>query len=121
MCLDVITERYKRPTSTEVVAFKGLRMTNGILRFPCQGFEGDTIVPVGKWIRAELLTVEADNEEYESGFHVYADSDPHLRFGNCLVKVKVRGVTCKGIQGYENVLVAREMFVPKPRKPRKGK
>lgn len=82
-------------------------------------------VPTGKWIEATRTTIRfnAAGDTYESGFHVFPTikaAKAWASLSEAVVKVRVRGVEVLGEQyrlgiGLQSCLVAREMYVPKPR------
>lgn len=125
MCLDTITERFL-PSNKVRFAYKGFDIAGGDVRFPCNPHNGTYEVTRGRWITAESLLLETDMEnergeieEYESGFHCYTSTNPPHFFGKKLLRVKIRGIICKGTQHGSNVIVAKEMIVPRPKRKRK--
>jgi len=126
MCLDVLTKRYKKPSTKEVVGYKMFEYAGDKIHFPYYGLHGRKEVPRGRWlessyekIRFDWVGPASDVNCYPSGFHVFAKkSDAIARACSYrkVVKVRLRGIVAKGKENGRGVIVAREMFVPKLRK-----
>ncbi len=82
--------------------------------------EGKTAVPVNQWLKANersIGSVMGTGPRYDSGFHIFKYPYPaqytakvwdHL----VAVRVKFRGVVARGREADNEVIVAREMYVP---------
>lgn len=126
MCLDTITERYERPSRRVVWAWKcfAMGLSKEQLLFEFSDLNGKFVVQRGEWLKAEEKTIGENGWPYTSGFHAFKHKDDAEGWwaGGALtvVKVKLRGVHTIGTQGPDMlVLVASELYVPKPRKGEK--
>ena len=128
MCLDTVTKRIK-PTKQVRVGWKifciSQRDDHKELQLTYYLLERRSIIKRGEWLKAEERPILFDffnsNNKYPSGFHAYKEEpdldlfylcERHL-FNVIKIKVKLRGVHTIGLEGTKEVLVAREMFVPK--------
>ena len=148
MCLTRITKRYKEPTKRARVAYKILYGAKGYgYQTPYIGVD----ITEGEWKSAQKTELKTDNWEncpsfpasilgkeiykngrelYTSGFHVFATRKGAEKAARLLqespdkiVKVKVRGVSCEGMDGTDRAkeyihpgiktLVADEIYIPK--------
>lgn len=130
MCLDTITKRYEQPDPTvrkaykvfspnEPTGYKFLFYSHTGVFFTNWAREIDGVVPTGEWITA--VHRDAWLSGYECGFHAYtkiADARilaGDIRTGLAVVEVELRNMEAEGEENGLPVLVAREMFVPKPK------
>ena len=82
--------------------------------------EGQTAVPVNQWLKANersIGSVMGTGPRYDSGFHIYKYSYPAAYTASVwdeliAVRVKFRGVVARGREGDNEVIVAKEMYVP---------
>ena len=134
MCLDTITKRYKTPTKSRTRAWKVFVKRGNELCFEyATDRNGSSFVPQGQWLRARRSHSSNLSQAYSytPGFHCFATEKAayeHMTSGQTVVKVTVRGITTKGNKnaGWSdkdnfNVLVAREMYVPLPKKSKEKK
>lgn len=122
MCLALINKRFKPNNKMVRYAYKSVRRTDGEFFFPCNRHKGDSRIPLGKWIKAVCPWLEIEptdddeGEKYRGGFHCYMSKRPSFHYGNRILRVKLRGIICTGKQDDQRVIVAKEMFVPVPKK-----
>lgn len=131
MCLDTVTKRYKRPQTKTVTGYKMFDMEFGQLLLPYYAQDGYRGVATDTWlksteesIRFHWRSTNSDPDAYyPSGFHVFRSKQDAERRADGLrkvMKVRVRGVVALGTECRKDVIVAREMYVPKPRKTQKA-
>ncbi len=129
MCLDRLEKFPIRQTKKgEAWAWKIFSTDGHRLSFP---YYGTGLIPKGGWLKEEtynhapsnrrhLLTGRYPERGYPYGFHCYlkeADARAECRSwrrGRVVKKVRVRNIVATGIQDNARVLVAKEMYVPKP-------
>lgn len=82
--------------------------------------EGKTDVPVNKWLKASerpIGSIMGRGPTYDSGFHIFKYPYPAQYTAKVwdnlvAVKVKFRGVVARGREAENEVIVAKEMYVP---------
>lgn len=128
MCLDAITRRYPGKSKKVLRAWKVLTWRYGQLTFPVNN--GQPLL-TDTWMRAAFeFPAGPCDDPYVTGFHVFASQRDALNWRlygdynspdivDIAVPVLVRGITYKGKEGQTTVFVAREMYVPSPRKAKK--
>lgn len=114
MCLDNITETYKKPKSgTGWKLFE--KYKPGIVLFEWQSHNGKREVPTDTWLESSNNLIrhpDKDAVKYPSGFHIYMERPPYSP-GYTRRKVRFRGGHTVGMQDGHEVMVARKLFVPR--------
>lgn len=125
MCLDIITTPKK--LKIDGTGYKRLITgRGGKLKF-CYNVGKNVALPIGKWIKEkdyrrkdhkyrEIISASFDNKSYPMGFHVYRNkkaAEEMMWGARVVVQVKFRKACAKGIQSRNNVIVAKEIFIPK--------
>ena len=114
MCLDVLNiNPYK--SEDEVWAWKRLYLNQDSARTPIEFFN----LEYEKYETSsdKTLWTSYENSSYPSGFHCYATfwGAYFSCFGGSIKKVKLRNIKAVGYQLAYKILVAREIFIPKPK------
>jgi hypothetical protein len=129
MCLSKVTKVYKRPIK-EASAWKVFgKSCEDRLYFPCKKHNGSYEVVTGEWLTAlneynvKSLRSESDGKPYPTGFHAFKtweDAKEWSYPSQKIVSVKLREVMAYGTQNSWGrqlpVMVAKQLFVPTPRK-----
>lgn len=120
MCLYKINERLAGRGTKVYTGWKVFVQFNKFkYNFRYYLHEGKSAVPVNQWLKAGDTSIVTDNSggRYDSGFHIY--TNPHIakysaHFWDHLVavKVKYRKVVARGREASQEVVVAKEMYVP---------
>lgn len=114
MCLSKVTRSVAKPSKLERWAWKGMRIEDGKLYTGSQ----ERFLPQGRWVRDKAggrITNHWRGVDYPKGFHVNISRTGAKRWGTP-TRVKVRRVHTFGEQNHHKVMVAKEIFIPKPKK-----
>lgn len=120
MCLDKITEKYKKSKSGigyKVFNRNASHPRGRKIHFWCKEYRGSTVVPLGEWLEAERIE-NGIRLKYFPGFHIFPtlaaarEWNDYGEFDTVIVQVRYRGARLEGIDCGARVLVADEMFVP---------
>ena len=111
MCLSSVSEQYDQPSSFIQDGWKKFGGSVKNPEFENQTLRGYRGVPLNQWLKADNSTMilATDNTEYELGFHVWPE-ESEGRSGRR--RVFVRYLTTRGMQSNEEVVIARELYVP---------
>ena len=132
MCLDTIGNIYKPFKPDKAKFHYGWKVfeydtDNDAYLFDNHSLGNSWDVPLNKWIVAKGKRIHGETETggryYPAGFHVFTDYDDCLlwiggitRYDEFkIVRVKYRKVVAAGSQSGLKVIVAKEMYVPKPK------
>src|ERR1700722_5214434 len=108
MCLSYVTEQYDTPSSCITDGWKAMYGTTTKPQL-----YGMKDVPIDEWFKANTaIQIKADDgKNYESGFHVWKD-ETKTRAAENRRRVFVRFISALGSQDGEQVVIAREMYIP---------
>jgi hypothetical protein len=118
MCLDIVRRNFDPPFAHEAVAYKVMRVvTQPNESQQLRGlFQGSFNMEPEKWYKAEQYPIVIDalfHTGYNSGFHCFVSKKDAIDLLECLrpsktlagtepqfvlVKVRIKGVTCYGIE-----------------------
>lgn len=120
MCLTKVEKVLKPIDWTERQGWKVFRRdpdSPSGYAFEFRRFHGKSDVPTNRWLKAHVQGIW---KGYRSGFHVFATRAGAREWYEgegefAVVKVRARGVQTIGLQSGHKCLVAREMFVPRPK------
>jgi hypothetical protein len=116
MCLSVVKQIIKKPSSKVVTGYKSFGLSEGVrgakaLEFLFMG----GFVQTDTWLKASGRAIGKRNKKYPAGFHVYASKVGVEREQESMaIKVKIRKIVAHGHQEKGSRLkcyVAKEMFV----------
>lgn len=114
MCLTKIKETYDTPSMMVMDGWKEFVGTSSSPQFSAFALNGSNKVPLDKWLTATDENAKevraSDGNMYKPGFHVYAD-EKEMKSANKR-RVFVRRVSCRGIDGSKECIIAQEMYVP---------
>jgi hypothetical protein len=88
------------------------------LWFQIKAFKRSKVVPIGKWLFTEPKRPIGCGsnivDKYLPGFHIYLKR-PTAWTDQKVVKVKFKHPICTGYQDFKPVVIAKSMYVPKPK------
>ena len=125
MCLDIVKKTFSGKSKKIQIGYKVFseRQYNNktYLGFQCYG----EAVEFNKWLTAKTYTYTEINN-YAPGFHILKtrkDAVTFIRNFNAsapskIVRVRYKGVLAEGAQYEANAVVAKLMYVPKPKEKR---
>jgi hypothetical protein len=122
MCLSRIDKKpSKLKAYKERYGYKVFENYGG-LRFQIKRFKGSKLVPIGKWLftdpKRPIGTSCNIRDKYLPGFHIYLKRPKmshNIWYGQRIVKIKFKQPVCTGYQSSLPVVIAKSMYVPKPK------
>lgn len=124
MCLDIITTPKK--LNTQGMGYKIFHKTKrGNLYFYYSGIGKQVPLPIETWLNEKKYRSSVDKKtetilttsaSYPMGFHIYLNKklvSGCLYGRDVIVSVKFRKAHTKGKQDGKNIIVAKEIFIPK--------
>lgn len=122
MCLTHVDFTKKGRSEKVLIGYKLFRpnLTKpGHLGFQFFLHDGNRRVKRGKWLVARRERVIGGNKSYWTGFHIYKH-EREAKFARwteeIVVKVKYKGVLAEGLQSMHTTVVAKYMYVPRPKR-----
>lgn len=113
MCLSVVKDEMKKPTTLIQSGWKEFNGNNSSPQFTNFEYKGSRVVPLDQWLTAETKEVKISmlKGSYAAGFHIWED-EMELPKKSVKRRVYYRNVHTRGMQNNLTVVIAQQMYVP---------
>lgn len=110
MCLDTVTKRYLVPRKEEFTAWRRFERFDVNLY---SSFRNDYKFKIGEWNKAKGF-MDAHGF-FRTGFYCYKDMElgGYIMSDYVQIPVKVRGLVTEGIWMNRDIVIVRELYIPK--------